>query len=176
MTLSVWLLKELVLIAVIWIVIFTKRMFFWLHKCVQMTFWLFFNLWNWNLPKRDLNWTVRAKNFNLGCLHVESWWFLKHNFGCKYKYSFFVWWDTIFVNLTVVCNRLPYLPMCKLIPCISQPFPLKPKNKFFLFLGKNFLDKLFCYLRIFFQYPMVTWKICPELFFISIFDPCKGWG
>ena len=35
---------------------------------------------------------------------------------------------------------------------------------FFLFLGKNFPEKLIFYLINFFQVIMVTQKICPELF------------
>ena len=35
--------------------------------------------------------------------------------------------------------EIPYLPMYKSIPCISQSSILGSKNKFFLFLGKNFL-------------------------------------
>ena len=38
---------------------------------------------------------------------------------------------------------LPYSPVYKSIPCISRPPNLEPKNKFFLFLCKNFLEKLF---------------------------------
>ena len=60
--------------------------------------------------------------------------------------------------------KLPYLPMYKSIPCISWPPILKAKNRFFLFLGENFLEKLIFYLRIFFEVTMVTQKICPELF------------
>ena len=57
-------------------------------------------------------------------------------------------------------------------PCISRQLILEPKNKFFLFLGKNFLEKLIFYLRIFFQGSYCYMKkICPELFFISVFDP-----
>ena len=123
MTLSMPFLKELVLIAVVWIVIFTKCMFFGFTNVFKWNFGYFLISSSENeiCQKKDLNWPVRAKNFSLCWLPVESWWFLKHNFGCKYSY--FVLLDTIFVNLTVVCNRLPYLPMCKWIPCISQPTP-----------------------------------------------------
>ena len=38
-------------------------------------------------------------------------------------------------------NPLPYLPVYKSIPCISRPPILGPKNTFFLFLCKNFLEK-----------------------------------
>ena len=46
---------------------------------------------------------------------------------------------------------IPYLPVYKSIPCISRPPILEPKNKFFLFLCKNFLEKPIFYLRISFQ-------------------------
>ena len=36
-------------------------------------------------------------------------------------------------------------------PCISRPPILEPKNKFSLFLGENFLEKLILYLKNFFQ-------------------------
>ena len=48
-------------------------------------------------------------------------------------------------------TAIPYLPVYKSIPCISRPPILEPKNKFFLFLCKNFLEKLLFYLRISFQ-------------------------
>ena len=58
-----------------------------------------------------------------------------------------------------------------------DPPILEPKNKFFLFLGKNVLQKLIFYLRICFQVHYVhTKKYCPELFFISVFDPSISWG
>ena len=38
-------------------------------------------------------------------------------------------------------NNIPYLPVYKSIPCISRPSILGPKNMFFLFLCKNFLEK-----------------------------------
>ena len=66
---------------------------------------------------------------------------------------------------------LPYLAVYKSTPI------LEPKNKFFLFLGKNFLETLIFYLRIFFQVRYCyTKKICPELFLVSAFDPCINWG
>ena len=61
-------------------------------------------------------------------------------------------------------NRLPYLPVYKLIPCISRPPILEPKNKFFLFLCKNFLEKLIFYLI---RHAIVARKICPD--FLSQF-------
>ena len=51
----------------------------------------------------------------------------------------------------VLCQELPYLPVYKSIPCISRPPILEPKNKFFSFLGENFLKKVILYLRTFFQ-------------------------
>ena len=45
-------------------------------------------------------------------------------------------------------RQLLYLPVYKSIPCISRPPILEPKNKFFLFLCQNFLEKLLFYLRI----------------------------
>ena len=39
----------------------------------------------------------------------------------------------------------------RIYPCISRPPTLEPKNKFFLFLWKNFLEKLLFYRRISFQ-------------------------
>ena len=60
-------------------------------------------------------------------------------------------------------------------PCISRQLILEPKNKFFLFLGKNFLEKVIFYLRIFFQGSYCYMKkICPELFFISQFVKVEG--
>ena len=41
--------------------------------------------------------------------------------------------------------NIPYLPVYKSTPI------LEPKNKFFLFLGENFLEKLILYLGTFFQ-------------------------
>ena len=47
----------------------------------------------------------------------------------------------------------------------------------FLISGKNFLEKLIFYLRIFFHVHYgYTKKICPELFLISVFDPCISEG
>ena len=48
-------------------------------------------------------------------------------------------------------SEIPYLPVYKSIPYISQPPILEPKNKFFLFLGENFLKKVILNLRTFFQ-------------------------
>ena len=68
-------------------------------------------------------------------------------------------------------TRLGEAPVYKLTPI------LEPKNKFFLFLGKNFLEKLIFYLRIFFQVHYgYTKKNCSELFLISVFDPCISRG
>ena len=39
----------------------------------------------------------------------------------------------------------------RIYPCIRRSPILEPKNKFFLFLCKNFLEKLLFYLRISFQ-------------------------
>ena len=39
----------------------------------------------------------------------------------------------------------------RVYPCISRLPILEPKNKFFLFLGENFLEKLILHLRTFFQ-------------------------
>ena len=53
-------------------------------------------------------------------------------------------------------------------PCITRPPFGRQKNKSFLFLSRNFLEKPIFYLRIFFRYTMVTQKkICPELFYLS---------
>ena len=43
-------------------------------------------------------------------------------------------------------------------PCISRPPILEPKNKFFLFLCKNFLETISFILELPFMYAMVTWK------------------
>ena len=60
-------------------------------------------------------------------------------------------------------------------PCIQcRLLTFEPKNKLFLFLGNNFLERLIFYLS--FRYTMVTRKICPELFLISVFDPCINRG
>ena len=56
-----------------------------------------------------------------------------------------------FIAVGVFSVELPYFPVHKLIPCISRPPILEPKNKFFLFLGENFLEKLILNLRTFFQ-------------------------
>ena len=56
-----------------------------------------------------------------------------------------------FIAVGVFSVELPYFPVHKLIPCISRPPILEPKNKFFLFLGENFLEKLILDLRTFFQ-------------------------
>ena len=47
--------------------------------------------------------------------------------------------------------KIPYLLAYNSIPCVSRAPILEPENKFFLLLGKNFLEKLIFYLRIFFQ-------------------------
>ena len=74
---------------------------------------------------------------------------------------------------------LAYLPMYKSMQCVSRPPILEPKKNSFisnpnpkpLFLGKNFLEKLIFYLRIFFQVHYgYTKKDCPELFLMSVFD------
>ena len=50
-------------------------------------------------------------------------------------------------------------------PCISQHPILEPKNKFSLFLSKNFLEKLNFYLRIFFQVRYGYTQNLSEVFF-----------
>ena len=51
-----------------------------------------------------------------------------------------------------MCDLVSYnVELCCIYPCISRPPILEPKNKFFLFLCKNFLEKLLFYLRISFQ-------------------------
>ena len=48
--------------------------------------------------------------------------------------------------------------------CISWPPILEPKNKFFLFLGKNFLEKLILYfLEFSFRYDGYMKKITASL-------------
>ena len=59
-------------------------------------------------------------------------------------------------------------------PCISRTPILKPKNKFFLFLGKNFIEKFI--LAFSFRHAMVTRKNLSWTFLISVFDPCLSWG
>ena len=53
----------------------------------------------------------------------------------------------------------------KLIITVFTRVFLEPKNKFFLFLGKNFCEKLIFYLRIFFQ---VRYG-CHEKFVLNLF-------
>ena len=54
--------------------------------------------------------------------------------------------------------------MYKSNPCISRPPILEPKNKFFLFLGKNFLEKLILYfLEFSFRYYGYMKKITASL-------------
>ena len=61
-------------------------------------------------------------------------------------------------------NVVPYLPVYKSNPCISRPPILEPKNKFFLFLGKNFLEKLILYfLEFSFRYYGYMKKITASL-------------
>ena len=65
-------------------------------------------------------------------------------------------WALPFIYGGTVANRqfiprVPYIPVYKSIPCISQPPILEPKNRFFLFVGENFLEKLILYLRTLFQ-------------------------
>ena len=64
--------------------------------------------------------------------------------------------------------------MYKSIPCISRPLILEPKKiSFSYFMGKNFSWKTLSFnLEFSFRYAMVTRKICHDLFFISVFDPC----
>ena len=59
---------------------------------------------------------------------------------------------------TAVFTPVSVNPVYKLTPI------LEPKNKFFLFLGKNFLENLSFILEFSFRYTMVTQKICPEHF------------
>ena len=47
--------------------------------------------------------------------------------------------------------KTPYLPVCNSIPCVSRAPILEPENKSFVLLGKNLLEKVIFYLRIFFQ-------------------------
>ena len=53
---------------------------------------------------------------------------------------------------------------------------MEPKNKFFLFLGKNFLEKLIFYLRIFFQVHYGYTKNLSWTFFITVCEPCVSQG
>ena len=46
---------------------------------------------------------------------------------------------------------------------------------FFLFLGKISPEKSLT-LEFSFRYSMVKQKICPEIFFILVFDPCISQG
>ena len=48
-------------------------------------------------------------------------------------------------------NDIPYLQVYKSIQCRTQPSIMEPKNKFFLFLCKDFVEKPIFYLRISFQ-------------------------
>ena len=57
-----------------------------------------------------------------------------------------VWYTT-----TRNFGYIPYLSVYKSIPCISRSPILEPKNKSFLFLGENFLEKLILYIRTFIQ-------------------------
>ena len=66
---------------------------------------------------------------------------------------------------------LLYLPMYTSILCICWPPILEPKNEVFLFLGKNFHQKLSFILEFSFRYAMVTQKICPEFFIYLSFWP-----
>ena len=67
-------------------------------------------------------------------------------------------------DVTSYMHALPYLPVYKLNPCISRPPILEPKNKFFLFLGKNFLEKLILYfLEFSFRYYGYMKKITASL-------------
>ena len=59
----------------------------------------------------------------------------------------------------------------KTILCISQPPILEPQNKFFLFLGKNFLAKFIFYLRVFFQVCYGYTKNLSWNFFYLSFGP-----
>ena len=75
--------------------------------------------------------------------------------------------------------------MNKLIPCISRSHILEPKNKFFLFLCKNILEKLILYRRIFFQIcygntknlssPFLTHTYKFEAYFLNQFLGSKGY-
>ena len=62
-------------------------------------------------------------------------------------------------------------------PCISQPPFWSPKISFSYFWLRIFLKNIFCLRIIFFQvcYDYMK-KICPELFLISVFDPCISRG
>ena len=67
-----------------------------------------------------------------------------------------------------------YLPVYKSILCVSRPPILEPTNKFFLFLGKNFLEKLIFYLRIFFQVCYgYTKNYSWTFFYLSFWPMCK---
>ena len=70
-------------------------------------------------------------------------------------------------------KKLPYLPVYKSIPCIPVSWlPIfEPKNKLFLFLGKNFLEKLIFYLQFFFQKPHGYTKNLSWTFFDLSFWP-----
>ena len=61
--------------------------------------------------------------------------------------------------------------MYKSIPCISQPPILEPKIEFFLFPGKNFLEKLIFSLKNFFQVHYGYTKNLSETFFDISFSP-----
>ena len=70
---------------------------------------------------------------------------------CITKKLTLVWSPLIAALFSGPFRVLPYLPVYKSILCIGGPSTLEPKNKFFLFLGNNFFEKLIFYLRIFFQ-------------------------
>ena len=74
------------------------------------------------------------------------------------------------------------LQLTSIYPCISQSRVLgippfwSQKISFPFFWVRIFLKNLFLILEFSFRYTMVTWKICPDLFLNSVFDPWISWG
>ena len=117
---------------------------------------------NWWCTVMTLNAPVHEIYYGCLAFRVQNRNQSSFNTYCIYPYILYLSLHTVFI--------LTY----RIYPCISRPPIFEPKNQFFLFLGKNFPEKLIFYLRIFFQvqYAMVTQKICPDLFLISVFDSC----
>ena len=83
-----------------------------------------------------------------------------------------IWGFQLEVMFHLSAQKSMYLPMYKSIPWLYKLTPiLDPKNKFFLFLEKNFLEKLIFYLRIFFQVHYGYTKNLPWTFFYLSFWP-----
>ena len=119
--------------------------------------------------------TTSYKHQQMGCdvrhwfyywVHCVHYWHFDNSSGWREIHCYKEMYPCFYIPLLTVFACV----LSKSMQCISRPPILEPN-------GKNFLEKVIFYLRIFFQVHYgYKKKICPELFLMSVFDPCVSQG